>query len=62
MLIVVRVVCLGAVEVDCSGVVDLFVLGGVFFGDGSGSAAGGGVCCEASAVVFECEGGFFVTF
>ena len=28
MLIVVRVVCLGAVEVDCSGVVDLFALGG----------------------------------
>ena len=28
LLIVVGVVCLGAVEVDCSGVVDLFALGG----------------------------------
>ena len=30
LMIVVGVVCLVAVELDCSGVVDIFVLGGVF--------------------------------
>ena len=30
LVIVVRVFCIGAVEVDCTEVVDIFVLGGVF--------------------------------
>ena len=33
-----------------------------FCSGGGGSGTGGGVCCEGSTVVFEWEGGFFVTF
>ena len=29
-MIVVRVLCIGAVEVDCTGMVDILMLGGVF--------------------------------
>ena len=48
LMIVVGVLYIGVVEVDCSGVVDIFMLGG-----GGESETGGGVCCEASPVVFK---------
>ena len=31
-------------------------------GIGGGNGTGGGVCCEASLVMLDWEGGFFVTF
>ena len=43
---VVGVLWKGVVGVDCTRVVDIMVLGGVFFGGGGGrSGTGGGVCC-----------------
>ena len=51
VVIVMGVLCIGAVKVDCTGVVDVLVLGGVFVVEVGGSETGGGVCCEASPVV-----------
>ena len=59
----VGVLCIGAVEVGCVGVVDIMVLGGGFFRGGGGrSGTGGGVHCEASPVVCKWERIFFVLF
>ena len=60
LMIVVEVLYIGVVEVDCSGVVDIFVLGRDFGGGGGGGGSGtdGRVCCEASPVVLEWEGFF----
>ena len=55
---VLRELCIGVVEV-----IDIIVLGGVFFGGGGGrSGTGGRVCCEASPVVCKWERIFFVLF
>ena len=60
---VLRELCIGVVEVGCIGVIDIIVLGGVFFGGGGGrSGTGGRVCCEASPVVCKWERIFFVLF
>ena len=49
--------CIGVVEVDCAGVVDMLVLGRVFVVEVmEWSGSGSGVCCEASPVVCKWEG------
>ena len=58
----VGVLCIGALKMGCTGVVDIMVLGGVFMVEVvEGGGTGGGVCCEASPVVCEWEGIFFVS-